>query len=106
MIKNSYDIYKIIKSPNYVMDYKPADGRIHKPISYDLFNSMLPIERIHIDIYDKHMEIYKTKNMNYEYYENIRTTNKRGQAILNRFHELLLIKQAIALVDNINKNYR
>ena len=106
MIKNSYDIYKMICSPNYVMNYQPADGRIHDHISYDLFNSALPIEHIHIDIYDKHMEIYKTKNMNYEYYENIRTTNKRGKAILNRFHELLLVKQAVAMVDDINKNYR
>lgn len=102
MIKNSYDIYKLIKSPVYTMPYQPVDGQICDHTSYNLYNSILPTERLQINIYDKYMEIYKSKNMNSEYYEHISTTNQRGQKTLKRFKDLLFAKNLAAMVQFVN----
>ena len=102
MTQNTKDIYTLIMSPVYVMKYKPVDGQICDHISYNLFNSITPDERIQIKIYDKYMEIYKTKSMNSEYYEQVRTTNQRGKKTMQRFKKLLFTKSMVAMVQHIN----
>ena len=66
-------------------------------ITHELFNITLPGDRIRIDIYDTYMEIYKSKNMNSQYYEHIRTTNKRGKKMLDRFNKWLIAKELVAM---------
>lgn len=102
MIQNTNDIYKLIKSPAYSAVYKPVEPTISNHTTYDLFNVVMPSDRICIDIYDTYMEIYKSKNMNTEYYEHISTTNQRGRKTLERFKELLLNKNLAAMVQYVN----
>ena len=102
MIQNANDIYKLIMSPVYVMNYKHVFDQMQDYTSYNFRNSVAPFECIQITIYDKHMEIYKSKNMNSEYYENIRTTNKRGQKTMQYFKELLSAKLWAAMTQNVN----
>ena len=106
MIQNTNDIYKLISSPLYVAQYTPTDGQKQSSWSYNLFNKNAPHERINIEIHSTHMEIRKYSHMNYEYYENVRTTNQRGQQILQRFKDILFVKQLAAMVMDVEKNYK
>ena len=102
MIQNLHDIHKLIKSPAYKMPYDPN----HNCKSYDLFNNTVFNERIHVEICDKYIEIYKTNNMSYEYYENIVTTNKRGNEIAKQFKKTLMAKRAVARIKMVSEKRR
>ncbi len=102
MIQNTNDVYKLIKSRAYSAVYKPVEPIISNHTTHNLFNVVMPADRIRIDIYDTYMEIYKSKNMNTEYYEHIITTNQRGQKTLKRFKDLLFNKNLVAMVQYVN----
>ena len=102
MIQNTNDIYKLIKSPMYLAEYRAPTAEKNLYLSYNLFHKISPYERIHIAIYDKYMEIYKYSHMNSEYYEYVRTTNKRGQKTLQRFKDILFAKNIAAMVNYVN----
>lgn len=106
MILNSNDIYKLIKSEQYNAVYTPVDGQIRDHTTYNFFNVTTPAERISVEIHKTHMDIYKTNNMNSEYYETIRTTSKRGQETLQRFKDQIFVKNMAAMVRDIEQNYR
>ena len=102
MIQNKADIYKLIKSNAYNAVHVPVTPEITDHLSYDLFNTIVPSERISIYIYPTYMEIYKFNSRGTEYYENIRTTNKRGKKTSEHFKDLLLRKNIVAMVQHIN----
>ncbi len=92
MIQNTNDIYKLIKSPSYTV----APDSSYK--FYTAYNKQFPNDCVHIHFFDTYMEIYKYKNMNSEYYENIVTTNKRGNEIAKQFKKTLMAKRAVARI--------
>ena len=106
MVQNSNDIYKLIKSKQYNAVYTPADGRVCDYVSYAFFNTNKPTERINVEIHKTHMDIYKFNNMNSEYYETIRTTNKCGQKTLQRFKDQIFVKNIAAMMRDVEQNYR
>ena len=102
MIQNNADIYKLIKSNTYRAVHVPVTPEICDHWSYELFNTITPSERVSIYIYPTYMEIYKLSSCGTEYYENIRTTNKRGKKTEKRLKDLLLRKNIVAAVQHIN----
>ena len=102
MNENADTIYKLIKSNTYSAVYVPTTPKIRDHLSYDLFNTVAPSERVSIYIYPTHMEIYKFNGRGTEYYENIRTTNKRGKKTAERFKNLLLRKNIVAMAQHVN----
>ena len=92
MIQNTNDIYEIVRSPSYAV--MPNSG--YK--QYYAYNKKTPSDYIRFEIHDTYMEIYKYKNMNSEYYENIVITNKRGNEIAKQFKKILLAKRAVARI--------
>ena len=100
MIQNTDDIYEIIRSPLYAVT--PNSG--YK--QYYVYNKKAPSDYIRIEIHDTYMEIYKYKNMNSEYYENIATTNDIGRQIAKRFKKILLAKRALAKIKKHTSHVR
>ena len=105
MVQTLNDIYKLIKSPAYHAQYVPPTPEIRAHTSYDLFNTTAA-EHIHIEIHNTFMDIYKYKNMNSEFYANVRMTNKRGLKTMERFKELLFMKTLAAMMKSVEGNYR
>ena len=88
----------MIKSPLYVARYDKWDD--FGPISYHIFNTIAPHERISVFyVDDKHMEIYKFNNMNSEYYARISRTDKRGK----KFSEILSAKRTAAMLNFLDE---
>ena len=94
------DIYKLIKSPSYAV----TPNSSYKV--YYVYNKQVHSECIHVHFFDTYMEIYKYKNMNSEYYENIVTTNKRGNEIAKQFKKTLMAKRAVARIKMVSEKRR
>ena len=101
MIQNLNDFYKLIKSPMYHATYNPYSEDT-PGLNFSLINDIAPFDYVRVSILKNNMELYKYKNMNSEFYAHVRTTTKIGKKI----HDLLIAKRMVAMVKDIEKNYR
>ena len=88
MIQNTNDIYDLIKSPRYsVLNYPKSS--VHGFYTVIDFNTN---EKIVVKLGLKNIEIRKSKNMNFEYYEEIPVRDNVSRLTYKQFKTLLAKK--------------
>lgn len=106
MIENIDDIYNLISSQAYQKDYEPVMPLKHRKKypqgTHLFFNHAGNLDYISVKVTGSYIEVYKLANGKSEYYEEIRTTNKTGRQILDRFAKLLSQKNMEAMILHIN----
>lgn len=106
MIENIDDIYNLISSQTYQKDHEPVMPVKHRKKypqgTHVFFNRAGSLDYISVKVTGSYIEVYKLANGKSEYYEEIRTTNKTGRQILDRFAKLLSQKNMEAMILHIN----
>jgi len=102
MIKNLNDVYNMINQSVYKIEYQPAEPLVVRDIIYKLHHHKQPSHKMYICITKDTMNITAYAKNKIQYANSVKLTTARGEKTVNRFKDMLLAHNTVAMVNHIN----